>query len=301
MYGGIPVTHRAYASSFNVMTGHYKEGDTSTINFNALVKLEGTLVFLMGVSSLAYICQGLMDAGMDRKMPAAIIEKGTTVNQRQFVSTIDALEALGKKETIKAPSCIVVGPVCTLEEDFNWFLEKPLFGRKVIITRPEKGEGKLGGRLRELGADVFEYPCIKIEKSIENKGLVNAAIETISNYQWLVFTSKNGVDFFFESLFEKGLDVRALGSIKIAVVCPQTDNSLMKYGLKADLLPITYNGDCLGDLLGKTLKKNEKVLIMRAALHGDALTDHLNQKGIIYNDVAIYETKYLSQVDNPNY
>ena len=113
---------------------------------------------------------------MDKKMPATIIKKGTTASQRQFISTLDALEGIGKRESINAPSCIVVGPVCALSEAFNWFSQKPLFGTKIIITRPEKGEGKLGGKLRDLGADVFEYPCIKIVKSIQNRGLVNLAI-----------------------------------------------------------------------------------------------------------------------------
>ena len=116
----------------------------------------------------------------------------------------------------------------------------------------------------------------------------------------MVFTSKNGVDFFFESLFEKGLDVRAIGAIKIGVVGPQTNEALLKYGLKADLLPTTYNGDSLGALLGYTVNKNEQVLIMRATLHGEALTEHLKQNGIRYEDVAIYETKYLSQENNLN-
>ena len=299
MYGGIPVTHRDYASSFHVIIAHYKERDTLSINFKALVALEGTLVFLMGVESLAYIGQGLIEAGMSKKMPVAIIEKGTTARQRQFVSTLEDLENLGKRESIKAPSCIVVGSVCTLSEDFNWFSKKPLFGKKIIVTRPEMGEGKLAKKLRNLGADVLEYPCIQIEKSNANFELVSSEIENINVYKWLVFTSKNGVDFFFENLFKKKLDVRILGSIKIAVVGPQTNHALMKYGLKADILPTTYNGETLGVLLQEIVDKHEKVLIMRAALHGKELTEYLEQKEIQYKDVPIYETHYFKQENNP--
>ena len=160
-YNGVPVTHRDFCSSVHIITGHKRAGKEYDIDFRALVDTKGTLVFLMGVSALPDICAGLINAGMEKDMPAAILQKGTTAGQKRIVATVSTLEEEVKRQGIETPAIIVVGKVCTLAEKFGWYEELPLAGWKVLVTRPKELVSRTADKLREKGAEVLELPAIR--------------------------------------------------------------------------------------------------------------------------------------------
>lgn len=291
-YGGIPVTHRDFCSSLHIITGHQRAGKPLNIQFEALVQAGGTLVFLMGVSALENICKGLLDAGMDPQMPAAVVEKGTTPAQRPILATLTTLPAAAKAAQVKSPAIIIVGRVCSLSPQFDWFDKLPLKGKTVIVTRPKERAGTLSGRLRALGAEVIEYPCIETIPVVPCHEM-EQAVKNIGNYEWLVFTSPAGVTTLMDMLFGAGRDVRALGNIKLAAIGPGTDRELQKYGLRADLIPDVYDGAHLGQALCQQ-KPAGRVLILRAQWGTEALTDALSGCKISYDDIRCYETRYTS-------
>ena len=262
-YGGIPVTHRDCCSSLHIVTGHQRAGKELAIDFEALVRTGGTLVFLMGVSALPTICAGLLDAGMAPDTPAAVVERGTT------------------------PAVIVVGDVCALADQFDWFDHLPLKGKRVVVTRPRERAGTLSARLRALGADVWEYPCIATVP-IPPCPDVDGALERLSGYEWLALTSPAGVDAVWACLDGKGLDARALGGLKLAAIGPGTAKALAGHGLRADYVPEVYDAAHLG----AGLPARGRVLILRAEEGSPALTEALKGRNIGYDDVACYRTVY---------
>ena len=289
-YGGIPVTHRDLCSSVHIITGHQRAGKPLNIRFDALVKTQGTLVFLMGVSALENICKGLLEAGMAPDMPAAVVEKGTTPAQRTILGTLETLPSQAKAAQIQSPAVIVVGKVCGLAAQFNWFDALPLKGKTVVVTRPKERIGTLSERLRSLGAEVMELPCIETVPIVPC-GEMERAVENIKDYSWLAFTSPAGVSALMDMLFASGRDVRALGGIRLAAIGPGTDRELRKYGLRADLIPEVYDGAHLGQALCSA-EPAGRVLILRAQWGTEALTDALSGGKIPYDDIRCYETRY---------
>lgn len=291
-YAGIPVTHRDFCSSLHIITGHQRAGKPLNINFEALVQDGGTLVFLMGVSALSTICQGLLDAGMEPDMPAAVVEKGTTPAQRPILATLSTLPETAKAQKVKSPAIIIVGKVCSFTEQFDWFDKLPLKGKQVIVTRPKERAGTLSERLRSLGADVTEFPCIETHPLLPCPEM-EEAVDHISEYEWLVFTSPAGVSALMEMLERTHRDVRALGPIKLAAIGPGTNRELQKHGLRADLIPDIYDGEHLGQALCQE-KPAGKVLILRAQWGTPALTEVLDRGTISYSDIRCYETRYTA-------
>lgn len=291
-YAGIPVTHRDCCSSLHIITGHQRAGKMLDINFEALVQTKGTLVFLMGVSALEEICRGLLNAGMPQDMPAAVIEKGTTPFQRSIAATLSTLPQTAKAENVKSPAIIIVGKVCSYSQQFDWFDNLPLKGKTVIVTRPKERAGTLSERLRSLGANVVEFPCIETHPFIPCPEM-EKAVKNIGDYEWLTFTSPAGVSALAEFLERTGRDVRALGSIKLAAIGPGTDRELRKHGLRADLIPEIYDGAHLGQAICN-VEPEGKVLILRAQWGTKALTDALDSGNISYDDIRCYETRYTA-------
>ena len=290
-YAGIPVTHRDFCSSLHIITGHQREGQPLRIDFQALVRTGGTLVFLMGVSALEGICTGLLEAGMDAGMPAAVIERGTRPDQRKTVSTLAELPEAARRRQVKSPAVIVVGRVCALSEEFDWFDALPLKGRTVVVTRPKSRAGTLSRRLRGLGAQVVEYPCIETEDRIPCPEL-DEAIRSLGRYGWLAFTSPAGVEAFFRRLDGLGLDARALAGIKLAVIGPGTGRALRERGLRPDLVPEVYDS---GHLARALLEAGAaSVLLCRAAMGTEELPRILTEAGVPVSDVAVYDTHYRS-------
>lgn len=287
-YAGIPVTHRDFCSSLHIITGHAKAGAKLTIDFEALKRTGGTLVFLMGVSALPAICRGLLDAGMAPQMPAAVIERGTTPRQRKLISTLEALPQAAEEAKVESPAIIVVGKVCTLSEKFDWFDHLPLKGREIVVTRPKERMGSLVGKLRALGASVTEYPCIATVERVENPAL-DAAMEALSKYRWLVFTSPAGPEIFMKRLLARGQDARAVAGLKLAAIGPKTAQTLTRFGLRADLVPAVYDSDHLAQAMEDV---TGPVLLCRASRGSDALAKIFLAGGIPFDDVACYDTKY---------
>ena len=286
-YGGIPVTHRDCCSSLHIVTGHQRAGKELDIDFEALVRTKGTLVFLMGVSALPQICKGLLDAGMEPHMPAAVVERGTTPAQRRISATLGTLPAVAEEAQVESPAVIVVGKVCALAEDFDWFDKLPLKGRRVVVTRPRERAGTLSARLRALGADVWEYPCIATVPLDPCPG-VDSAMERLCDYEWLALTSPAGVEALWQWLEGHGKDARALGAVKLAAIGPGTDRALSTHGLKADYVPEIYDAAHLGE----GLPAAGKVLALRAEEGSPALTEGLARRNIACDDVASYRTVY---------
>lgn len=293
-YAGIPVTHRSFASSLHIITGHAKAGHSACIDYEALVKTGGTFVFLMGITALPCIMEGLLAGGISPKMPAAVLERGTTAHQRRVVSTVEGLARDATESGIKTPAIIVVGEVCALAEQFHWAEDRPLGGVKAVVTRPRESASGLASRLRGLGAEVLELPVIKTVPISPNTALA-AAMNSTAAYEWLVLTSPAGVRIFFEQLLNSGTDIRALAGLKIAAVGAATAAELAAHGVLAQLTPKTYNGAALGAELAE--KASGRVLILRAKNGGEGLTKALAAAGVSYDDIALYNTVYSAEQD----
>lgn len=287
-YGGIPVTHRNFCSSLHIITGHGKADSEAKIDFDSLVKLNGTLVFMMSVSTIGRIAKGLMDAGMEKDMPAAVIENGTRPYQRKLTSTLENIEADVKANKIVSPAVILVGRVCSLSDDFDWYSKLPLKGKKVIVTQPMKKNSKLNNGLRELGADTLLYPCIKTE-------YIRPIAPDFENYDCLVFTSGEGVNSFFDYLLESGKDARCIKQ-KIACIGKGTADALKKYGLLCDFIPSVYDGEHLAKEMVETgfIKTGEKVILLRAKIGTADITNIFDEADIDYTDYPVYVTDYIS-------
>lgn len=290
-YNGIPVTHRDFCSSLHIITGHKKAGQEYDIDFEALVRTKGTLVFLMGVSALGDIMEGLLKGGMDPDMPAAVLSQGTLSGQKRVVATVSTLKEEADRQGIQTPAIILVGKVCTLADEFAWYEKLPLFGYKVLLTRPKNLISRTAALLREKGAEVLELPAIRTVP-LEDQSRLYQAFEQIKTYSWLVFTSPTGVEIFFQEMEKREKDIRSLGGIKIASIGEGTRKKLKEHGIYTDLMPEVYDGDSLGEALGKEVNPGEKVLIPRAEKGNENLAALLRKAGAVVEDVPTYQTVY---------
>ena len=293
-YNGIPVTHRDYCSSVHIITAHSKKGGELKINFPALCALEGTLIFLMGVTSMEMVCEGLVKAGMDPQMPAAILQEGTSAVQRRVVATVFDLPQKAREANIQAPSVLIVGKVCALEKTLSWTQNRPLDGMRVVLTRPKELVSRMAHRLYELGAEVIELPAICLEPYAENPQL-SKALSHISDYQWAAFTSITGVRIFFDFLQKNRCDLRALSHLRFAAIGPGTAKELERHGIFADLMPERYYAKDLAEALAAQMQPGQRVLLPRAKIGSAELTDTLREQGIGYTDIPLYDTVYTSQ------
>lgn len=292
-YAGIPVTHRDFCSSIHIITAHARAGGRLEIDFDSLVKLQGTLVFLMGVNALQSLMDGLLQAGMAPAMPAAVIENGTRFNQRKLVADISSLAGRVAEMGLQSPAIILVGKVCTLSSQLDWFSGLPLHGKRVVVTRPKARAGTLSNRLRALGAGVTEYPCIETEELLESPSL-DEAIANLDSYAWVVLTSPAGVPALLHALQARGRDLRALYACKIAAIGSGTAAALAEYGITADFVPAHYDARHLGEGLCKVARPGERVLLARAAQGSPELPAALDAGKIAYDDVPVYRTCFRS-------
>ena len=292
-YNGIPVTHRDYCSSVHIITAHSKKGGELKIDFDALRRLNGTLVFLMGVTSMQMICDGLMQAGMDPQMPAAILQQGTGANQRRVVATISDLVEKAQQANIQAPAVLVVGTVCSLAEHLSWTQQRPLDGVRVVLTRPKELVSRMAQSLYALGAEVIELPSICLEPYEENAPLKDA-LQNIDSYHWVAFTSAAGVRFFFDFLQKNRVDLRKLSHLRFAVIGSGTQKELASHGIFADFVPERYYAADLAQGLVKLVQPGQRVLLPRAKIGSKELTAIFQEHQIDYTDVALYDTIYAS-------
>ena len=290
-YNGIPVTHWDFTSSLHIITGHKRKGQEYNIDFEALVRTKGTLVFLMGITAMADICDGLLKNGMDPDMPAAVLQKGTTARQKRVVATVSTLKAASDAAGIETPAIIVVGKVCSLADNFGWYEKLPLFGCRVLVTRPRKLASVMSQKLRDKGAEVVELPAIRTE-AIENNALLEEKCKKLECYQWLLFTSQVGVKVFFDKLIEYGVDVRKLYGAKIGVIGQGTKRALEERGLFADCMPEVFDGQSLGQAVAAQCHGGERILIPRAAMGGREIIEAFADKDVTIDDVPVYDTLY---------
>lgn len=294
-YNGIPVTHRDFCSSLHIVTGHKRKGQAYDIDFDALVRTKGTLVFLMGVSALEDICQGLLQAGMPEDMPAAVLQKGTTAGQKRIVATVSALKEETERQGVETPAIIVVGKVCALAGEFAWYEKLPLSGMKILVTRPKELISQMSEKLRRKGAEVLELPAVTTVPIWPNPAL-SGCISSLSDYNWIVFTSPAGVRIFFDGLTAEHKDVRALGGVKVAAIGGGTGKALAEHGIYPDLVPEVYDGAALGAALAEKCNGDERILIPRAAIGNQELVKALEKvKGVRVEDVPTYDTIYENQ------
>lgn len=294
-YNGIPVTHRDYVSDVHIVTGHHRAGKNQRIPYEALVKTQGTLVFLMGVGALEEIMNGLCQAGMDCDTPAAILQQGTTAKQRRLVATVGTLAQRARERQVKAPSTIVVGEVCALADTFDWYPRLPLFGEKLIVTRPQGRDTRLQDRLRELGAQVLTVPTIRTTPVQDEERLkeIETEIKRLMKYQVLVFTSPYGVERFFELLLENGGDVREVSHMRFAAIGQGTADELRKRGIRADYMPEHYDGASLGKLLARELSGRTRLLLARSSRGGEEILREIEKNPkLCYRDLAVYDTEF---------
>ena len=298
-YCGIPVTHRDYCSSVHVITGHRRSGAGYDIDFEALARTGGTLVFLMGISALPDICAGLLAAGMDGDTPAAVLEKGATAAQRRIGATLSTLTDACAKAEVQTPAIIVVGRVCELAGRFAWREALPLSGVKALITRPRELSSGMAALLRQRGAEVVELPAIRTVPVADGAPLAEA-IERLAagGFDWVVFTSPSGVRIFMDGLL-KHRDIRALAGAKLAAIGEGSRRELLKYGLRCDFVPSVYDGETLGRELARVCAPGSRLLIPRAAIGNRELIDELAKgEGLEVADIATYDTEYAVPPDS---
>jgi uroporphyrinogen III methyltransferase/synthase len=302
-FAGIPVTHRDYVSSLHIFTAHKRKG--APVDYALPVRqegtlTEGTLVFLMGASEVREICRRLIEAGMDKNTPAAVVERGTTARQRRVTGVLDDLadradQSGDGSSPVRSPAVVVVGRVVALAETLDWRESLPLSGRRVLVPRVSKGaQDKKGGRLaallRSRGAEVLEAVVSRTEA-------VDGPLPSLEGYGWLVFTSAAGVEFFFEALGRDRRDIREIGAAKIAAVGPATKDALESRGLRVDLTPSVYSGAALGEALlrecepgGHARTLSRRLLLLRAQQGAPDLARILREGGLGFDEVPLYRT-----------
>lgn len=293
-YAGIPVTHRGVAASFSVITGHEDPTkDSSDINWEKLATATDTLVFLMGVANLPKITAKLIENGRPATTPVAIIRWGTKLQQQVWTSTLVEAAAMAQREGIKPPCIFLVGDVVNLRADLAWFdniAMKPLFGKKVLVTRSRSQASKLTAALEELGAECIEAPAIKIVPPVDNYEALDKAIVQLDKYNWLIFTSTNGVEHFWHRLVAGGKDARVLYKARICAIGAATAQALASHGITADVVPERYQAEGIIEALDNELIAGTKILIPRAAEARALLPEALTKAGAQVDVVVAYET-----------
>ena len=289
-YAGIPVTHRAMASSFAVITGH--EDPTKAVNSIAWDKVAtgiDTLVFLMAMKNLPDIVSKLIEFGRPANTPVAVIKDGTRPEQKTVTGTLADIVAKVKQAKLGPPAVVVVGAVVGLRDKLRWADNRPLSGKRVLVTRARRQAGNLSKLLSERGAQPIELPAIDI-RPLKNWAELDAAIMSLKHFHWIIFTSVNGVEAFFNRLLASGLDSRALHKLKIGVIGPATAEALQSRGIKADYSPAVFTGAALVQGLKIRRIAGQRFLLPRADIADGELSEGLTALGAEVHDISAYHT-----------
>ncbi len=289
-YAGIPVTHRGIASNVGFVTGHETPDKVGTdLNYEALAGWRGTLAFYMGVRNVGVICENLITHGLDADTPAALIRWGTTARQATLIGTVANIAEKVAAANFKPPAVILIGKVVTLRDKLNWFETRPLFGRRIVVTRARAQASGLATRLERLGAEVIELPTIEIRPP-EDDALAKA-VGTLDSFDWIVLTSANAVDALMTAIAATGKDARALASSRLCVIGPATAARLAAFGLRPDAQPATYVSDAVPDAMAAAGSLDGvKVLYPRANIAPEKLRNALTARGAEVTDVIAYRT-----------
>jgi uroporphyrinogen III methyltransferase/synthase len=295
-YAGIPVTDRRYASSFHVITGHESgQKGNPVLDYETLAREEGTLVFLMGLKNLEEICGQLIAHGKPADTPAAVISCGTTARQRQAVSDLAHIAETAHAQQIPTPAICVVGDVVLLQKDLDWFgktspdVKMPLAGVRVLATGTRYNAEEIGQQMSSLGAETVKVSVIE-SVSLENTAVCQA-LSRLKDYNWMVFTSGNGVELFFDLLCRENIDLRQMMHLKFACIGRKTAAALKQHGFTCDFTPDNYSSTDLAEQWIPTLGTDDRVLMLRAKEGSKVLSEQLKESGIAYDDIPLYETK----------
>ncbi len=290
-YAGIPVTHRGITTDMAFVTGHEDPTkETTDVNWEHLATAVGTICFFMGIKNLPVITERLMTFGRAPETPVALVRWGTTPRQQTLVGTLADIADKAVEAKFKAPAITIVGEVVNLREQLAWFEDKPLFGKTAIVTRSRAQASDLSQRFVELGAEVLEFPTIKITDP-EDWTPVDEAIRNLAVYDWVVFTSVNGVDQFFDRMEEMGVDARQFAGCRIAAIGPATAARCMGHGIRPDYVPDEYVAEgVLEGFCERGVGEGTRFLIPRALEAREVMPDTLRERGAIVDVVTVYRT-----------
>jgi uroporphyrinogen III methyltransferase/synthase len=289
-YAGIPVTHRGLGTSVTFVTGHEEPGKATTqTNWNALAKAGGTIVLYMGVKTLPTIAAALIEGGMPGEIPAAAIQWGTLPRQRTVVATLETLAEMAAAAGVTAPVITIIGWPVILRDEIDWYERRPLFGKRIVVTRAAQQSSVLTDRLAELGADVLEMPAMKIARL--DLAPLRAEMAALEGYQWLIFTSQNAVSIFWEQLLGSGRDARSFAGLSIAAVGPATAGALLERGIAVDVIPERFVAEGLLEKLGERDDvAGARVLYVTAEGSREVLPEGLEGLGAEVNIIHAYRS-----------
>jgi uroporphyrinogen III methyltransferase/synthase len=288
-YAGIPITHRQYTSTVAFVTGHEDPTKAdSNIAWDKLATGVGTIVVYMGIKNLQSITEKIIRYGRDPHTPVAVVRWASTSEQRTVVGNLENIAEIVRKNDIKPPSLVVIGEVVNLRETINWYEKRPLFSKRVVVTRTRDQASELVNLLENFGAECIEYPMIALEP-VASYEILDRALAEIETYHWLLFTSINAVDYFFKRLFEMGKDVRDLKGPKIAAVGRVTAEALLSRGIRPDLLPQEFTGDGLAESLAGKGVRDLRILIPRALKARETLPEALGRVGAEVTVAPVYQ------------
>lgn len=293
-YAGIPVTHRSHCTQLTIFTGHEDPTkENSSLDFAQIAKAPGTKVMLMGVERLPIITEAILKEGGDPDLPVALVRWATTGRQKTISGTLSTIAAIAERENFQAPAVAVFGTVVNCREKLNWFEERPLMGKRIVVTRTRNQASELSRRLRGLGADVLEMPTIRIEPTQGEQAREFARLVIDAHtYEWLIFTSPNAVDYFFETFYKVRSDAREIGGVRIAAVGPGTAARLKHYHMATDLMPKKHVAEALAKAFLEDVGsiENTTMLWVRAEGARDVLSQTLNKAGVILDEAVAYRT-----------
>ena len=289
-YAGIPLTHRDHTSTVAFITGHEDPTkEESAIAWDRIATGVGTLVFLMGVGNLPKIAKTLMAQGRSGDTPVAVIEKGTGAEQRTVTGSLQDIAEKVKREGMRAPAVIVVGEVVTLRHELDWFERRPLFGKRIVVTRAREQASDFKAGLAKLGAECLEFPTISVVPP-ESWEALDRVLKRLEKYQWIIFTSVNGVKYFFERLVALGWDTRELNGAKVGAIGPKTAQALIARGVQPDLVPKEYRAEAIVESLKDWKILGQRFLLPRASIAREALPLALVDMGAVVDEVPAYRT-----------
>ncbi|MBF8299234.1 MAG: uroporphyrin-III C-methyltransferase, partial [Dehalococcoidia bacterium] len=290
-YAGIPLTHRAVSSSFAVITGQEDSSKESpSVSWERLVKAVDTLVVVMGAESLPQTIAKLLQHGLAADTPVAVVQWGTDPRQCTVTGTLSNILVRVQEAGVGAPSVVVVGDVVRLRDEIRWFDNKPLFGKRVLVTRSREVAGNLSRKLEEVGAQPVELPTIDIRPP-RDWGPLDKALGKLAEYQWAVFTSVNPVEMVWQRLRASGRDARAFAEVRICAIGPATAQALRSHGLEPDSIPERYTSeDLLNELGERGVAKGARVLVPRSDIAAEELVTGLEELGAVVDQVPAYRT-----------
>jgi uroporphyrinogen III methyltransferase/synthase len=300
-YAGIPLSHRDYSSAITFLTGHENpEKHTLSINFSDYGQTKGTLCIYMGIGQLPRIIKELKAGGMSGAMPVAIIEWATLNRQRSVFATLDSIVADLEASGLGAPAMIVIGEVVAHRAKAEWFEGRPLFGKRIVVTRAREQAGELSKMLADQGAEVIELPFISVEQHFDGQR-VSEVLAGIAVYEWVIFTSANGVKNFFDLFYKAYDDIRCLGPMRIAAVGAATAREIEKHKLKVDLVPQKANADALAsELIENEGVESVQLLVVTGNQNRESLVQRLETEGrAIVDTLPLYKTSKADLSKDP--